>query len=162
MSEDEGVTPNEAVANTAPELVTPRLGKGTLGTWRSPATFRTLSRSTFCCEAGTTLQANRSRGAHASRRLNLSRHWEGLWAIYQPRSEPDSGKPTVRDRRGLLGTVADGGIRNPWPQPERAAMVTLRHPVRAPRFYPTGADIRTSRFGDTWRHSEVENPCPQN
>jgi hypothetical protein len=38
MSDDEGVTPDEAVAHIAPELVTPRLGKGTLGTWRSPAT----------------------------------------------------------------------------------------------------------------------------
>jgi len=42
----------------------------------------------------------------------------GRLAGHQPRSEPDSGKPTVRDRRGLLGTVADGGIRNPCRRPK--------------------------------------------
>ena len=40
----------------------------------------------------------------------------------QPRSEPDSGNPTVRDRRGARGNVAHGGI------------VHLK--VRAPRLYP--------------------------
>ena len=42
-------------------------------------------------------------------------------------------------------------------QTERADMVTLRLPVCAPRFYPTGANIRTSRLRDTWRHAEVED-----
>ncbi len=27
--------------------------------------------------------------------------------------EPDSGKPTVRDHREALGTIGDGGTRNP-------------------------------------------------
>ena len=31
----------------------------------------------------------------------------------KPRSEPDSGKPTVRDRRGAWGNVAHGGNGNP-------------------------------------------------
>lgn len=30
-----------------------------------------------------------------------------------PRSEPDSGKPTVRDRRGAYGNVGYDGARNP-------------------------------------------------
>jgi hypothetical protein len=37
MSEDGGVMPDEVVCETTPELVIPRLGKGALGTWRSPA-----------------------------------------------------------------------------------------------------------------------------
>src|SRR5712691_10835543 len=32
----------------------------------------------------------------------------------EPRPEPDSGKPTVRDRRGACGIVDHGGTRNPW------------------------------------------------
>ena len=31
----------------------------------------------------------------------------------EPRPEPDSGKPTVRNRRGASGNVAHGGTRNP-------------------------------------------------
>src|SRR5712691_8681539 len=31
----------------------------------------------------------------------------------EPRPEPDSGKPTVRDRRGACGTVNHGGTRHP-------------------------------------------------
>src|SRR5215471_12792101 len=33
----------------------------------------------------------------------------------EPRPEPDSGKPTVRDRRGAGGTVNQGGTRHPLP-----------------------------------------------
>ncbi len=42
--------------------------------------------------------------------------WEGphpaRWRA-EPRSEPDSGNPTVRDRRGALRNVTHGGTRNP-------------------------------------------------
>jgi len=37
MSEEEGVTPDEVVVHITPEPVTPSLGKGALGAWRSPA-----------------------------------------------------------------------------------------------------------------------------
>ena len=82
-----------------------------------PSDIRTQNRSTSCCEAGTNLQANRSRGVYASSALKPLTI-TGRPAGYQPRSEPDSGKPTVRDRRGLLGNVADGGIRNPCCKPK--------------------------------------------
>jgi hypothetical protein len=55
-----------------------------------------------------------------------------------PRSEPDSGNPTVRDRRGALGNVVHGGtvnlfgnrkgrVRNPPPTGTRAQLLS-RHP----------------------------------
>jgi len=36
--------------------------------------------------------------------FNLGEMWEGFDVIV-PRSEPDSGNPTVRDRRGAAGNV---------------------------------------------------------
>lgn len=37
---------------------------------------------------------------------------KALWVV-EPRSEPDSGKPTVRDRRGGLERRGHGGTVNP-------------------------------------------------
>ena len=37
----------------------------------------------------------------------------GRLNVIDPRSEPDSGKPTVRDRRGAYGNVGYDGARNP-------------------------------------------------
>ena len=37
----------------------------------------------------------------------------GRLSVIDPRSEPDSGKPTVRDRRGAYGNVGYDGARNP-------------------------------------------------
>ena len=53
----------------------------------------------------------------------------------QPRSEPDSGKPTVRDRRGACGNVAVMGvglraIGKPMEQPPNPKTAS------APHFYP--------------------------
>lgn len=42
---------------------------------------------------------------HGGKTMRQKRAW--------PRSEPDSGNPTVRDRRKAVGNVAHGGIRNP-------------------------------------------------
>ena len=53
-----------------------------------------------------------------------------------PGSEPDSGKPTVRDLRGACGNVGYGGIRNPPHIPKGCVTVTLRLRLRAPQFYP--------------------------
>ncbi len=48
--------------------------------------------------------------------LELPLAWEGphpaRWRA-EPRSEPDSGNPTVRDRRGALRNVIHGEPRNP-------------------------------------------------
>jgi len=49
-------------------------------------------------------------GADVSQRLNLIS--VGKACTGEPRSEPDSGNPTVRDRRGASGNVAMGvGLR---------------------------------------------------
>jgi len=60
-------------------------------------------------------QTMRARGVCAPA-LELPLAWEGphpaRWRA-EPRSEPDSGNPTVRDRRGALGNVVYGGIRIP-------------------------------------------------
>ncbi len=54
----------------------------------------------------------------------------------KPRSEPDSGNPTVRDRREASGNVAMGaGLR-----PTAKAVDSPPDPnVRAPEIYPDGA-----------------------
>ena len=48
--------------------------------------------------------------------LELPLAWEGPYPARwraEPRSEPDSGNPTVRDRRGALRNVIHGEPRNP-------------------------------------------------
>ncbi len=70
----------------------------------------------------------------------------------EPRSEPDSGKPTVRDRRGALGDVTMGaGLR-----PNAKVMDKPPDPtVRAPNFYP---DNRTSgSMSGGWKRSHGED-----
>jgi hypothetical protein len=59
----------------------------------------------------------------------------GKAARGQPRSEPDSGKPTVRDRRGACGNVAVMGVGL------RAIGKLMEHPPNpkagsASHFYP--------------------------
>ncbi len=86
-------------------------------------------------------QTMRARGVCAPA-LKHQLTWEGLhperWRA-EPRSEPDSGNPTVRDRREASGNVTMGaGLRATakaveWPPDPK---------VRAPDFYP---DIRTLR-----------------
>ena len=70
---------------------------------------------------------------------HLSLLVSGQTADEKPRSEPDSGNPTVRDRREASGNVAMGaGLR--------ARVKTLEPPpdpkVRAPDFYPDGHVLR--------------------
>ena len=61
------------------------------------------------------MQTKRARGECESA-LKLrpagGRHVAGKWRA-EPRSEPDSGNPTVRDRRGALRNVTHGEPRNP-------------------------------------------------
>ena len=54
----------------------------------------------------------------------------------RPRSEPDWGKPTVRDRRGACGNVNYGGTRHPPRVSKERVLETLRLKLRAPQFYP--------------------------
>src|SRR5512135_2091032 len=70
-------------------------------------------------------------GADVSQRLNLIT--AGKACPGEPRSEPDSGNPTVRDRRGARGDMAMGvGLR-----PTTKAVEEPPNPnARAPRIYP--------------------------
>ena len=90
--------------------VTPSAGKGALGTrWlrgTQHATrlraglLRVRSRSEAACKLG-------EQGANVSQRLSFGRRGRyvaGKWRA-EPRSEPDSGNPTVRDRRGACGNA---------------------------------------------------------
>ena len=76
----------------------------------------------------------RTRGVYACQRLSLIARGKARGG--KPRSEPDSGNPTVRDRRGAWGNVAHGGIRIPPSIPKGLVSETLHLPVRAPQLYP--------------------------
>src|SRR5262252_1094836 len=54
----------------------------------------------------------------------------------KPRSERDSGNPTVADRRGACGNVDHGGIRHPPRLSKERVLGTLHLKLRAPKFYP--------------------------
>ena len=55
-----------------------------------------------------------------------------------PGSEPDSGNPTVRDRRGACGNVAGMGV-GLRPTGKPLDLPPNPTPVRASHFYPDGA-----------------------
>jgi hypothetical protein len=61
MSDESGVTPTDAVVNTATLGVTPRACKGALGTWMVLVGFRALNRVTRTIKAGRFLQVNYGR-----------------------------------------------------------------------------------------------------
>jgi hypothetical protein len=97
MSDDEGVTPFEKAADAFLEAVTPARGEAALGAWRSHGGARTQSRGDTAVEAGTSSQVNqRGRGGCMSG-LELRRD-RGKTCEGKPRSEPDRGKPAVRER----------------------------------------------------------------
>jgi hypothetical protein len=54
----------------------------------------------------------------------------------EPRSEPDWGNPTVRDRRGACGNVDYGGTRTPPRVSKERVLETLRLTLCAPQIYP--------------------------
>jgi hypothetical protein len=54
----------------------------------------------------------------------------------RPRSEPDWGKPTVRDRRGACGNVDHGGTRHPPRLSKERVLETLHLKLCAPQIYP--------------------------
>jgi hypothetical protein len=68
----------------------------------------------------------------------------------KPRSEPDWGKPTVRDRRGACGNVDHGGTRHPPRVSKERVLVTLHLPLCAPQIYPdrhkSTAPLASERF----------------
>jgi len=89
--------------------VIPTLGKGTLGAWpfhrsnRPPDTEPAIGLR-LAMELGPG-QTNRS-WAYANQRFNLASLWEGSRKKHGQDSEPDLGKPAVRDYWGASGNVA--------------------------------------------------------
>ncbi|HEX2520693.1 MAG TPA: hypothetical protein VHP35_01115 [Terriglobia bacterium] len=80
MSEEEGVTLFEVVANTTPEPVTPCLGKGTLGAWRSQETTEHRVGYGRTSKQRLVLKQTIGNGAYACQRLNhaaVGKAWEG-------------------------------------------------------------------------------------
>ncbi len=121
--------PFEVVHDTTLKQVTLATGKGALGTWRSPDGQRRVSEEpSLKDEPGGKPKPG---GVYASQRLSLP--CVGKTSGGKPRSELDSGNPTVRDRRGALGDVTMGaGLR-----PNAKAMDKPPDPtVRAPTFSP--------------------------
>jgi len=94
MSDDEGVTPDEVVAHITPALVTPRLGKGTLGTWRSPATPGLRAGVCLAAKLGLTCKQTAHEGRMRVRRLTLSRSREGLRAISRGQNRTRENRPS--------------------------------------------------------------------
>jgi hypothetical protein len=68
----------------------------------------------------------------ACTRQRLSFVWVGKAPEERPRSEPDLGKPAVRDRRGARGNVAYGGDGNPLRKRKRVDGNPLPKGARAP------------------------------
>src|SRR6266699_295924 len=66
--------------------------------------------------------------------LKLRPVWKAT--VGRPRSEPDWGKPTVRDRRGACGNVDQGGTRTPPRVSKERVLETLHLKLCAPQIYP--------------------------
>ena len=129
-----GVTSYEETLDVSCMAVTPPRSKGALGTWRSQCGARTLSRDHAVLEAGTSSLVNqRGRGVCMSG-LELRRE-SGQTHEGKPRSEPDWGNPTVRDRRGACGIVVStgAGLRPSGKLLDRPPDPAV---MCAPHFYP--------------------------
>ena len=103
-----GVMSYEETLDVSCMAVTPACSKGALGTWRSQCSARTLSRDHAAFEEGTSSLVNR-RGRCVCRSVLKLRRESGKTHEGKPRSEPDWGNPTVRDRRGACGIVVSMG-----------------------------------------------------
>lgn len=103
-----GVMSYEETPDVSCMAVTPACSKGALGTWRSQCSARTLSRDHAAFEEGTSSLVNR-RGRGVCRSVLKLRRGFGKTHEGKPRSEPDWGNPTVRDRRGACGIVVSMG-----------------------------------------------------
>ena len=101
------------------KAVTLASGKGALGTWRSPVGQRRESEEPACADEPAGKPA--LRGVYVSQRLSFL--MVGKACRGKPGSEPYSGNPTVRDRRGACGNVDASRARRssiPTPPPRKA------------------------------------------
>jgi hypothetical protein len=103
-----GVMSCEETPDVSCMTVTPSCSKGALGAWRSQGGPRTLCRGKAAGKEGTSSWINQRRRGVCMSVLELRRE-SGKTYEGKPRSEPDWGKPTVRDRRGACGIVVSMG-----------------------------------------------------
>ena len=107
------------VGDTTLKAVMLASGKGALGTWRSPVGQRRESEEPAFADEPAGKPA--LSGAYASQRLSFLR--VGKACRGKPGSEPYSGNPTVRDRRGACGNVdARRARRSSIPTPPGAGV----------------------------------------
>jgi hypothetical protein len=136
MSDEGGVMPSEemhdiSLINGRPFFRQRDSGHLAVPGWFSDTEPR-LDRSSQCEPAHET---NRWRcRVHVDRALKPCGHREGLCAL--PRSEPDSGNPTIRDRRGAWGNVAMAELGT-HSATERAGLETLGLTSARPSSIPT-------------------------
>src|SRR6266699_6402511 len=90
-------------------------------------------------------------GVYGSQHLSFVRY--GKATVGRPRSEPDWGKPTVRDRRGACGNVDQGGTRTPPRVSKERVLETLHLKLCEPQIYP---DLHQSRGNPCRRR---RSPC---
>src|SRR3954451_25055973 len=125
-----------------PSGVTPAGGRRGSGRLAVPGRPRTQSRDHRTLEIGTSFAENCG-GMGRARSQPERFDCRGKSAKGKPRSEPDSGNPTVRDHRGARGDMAMGvGLR-----PTAKAVDEPPNPkARAPRIYP---DVRHEGVAET-------------
>jgi hypothetical protein len=114
------------VGDTTLKAVTLASGKGALGTWRSPVGQRRESEEPTCVDEPAGKLA--LRGAYASQRLSFFIVGKTFWG--KPGSEPYSGNPTVRDRRGACGNVDSRRARRSSIPTPPSAGVTVYPPAQ--------------------------------
>ena len=104
----------------------------------------------------------------------MGRPASGKWRA-EPRSEPDSGHPTVRDRRGALGDVTHGEPRNPTRKSKERLWSLLAYRCARPGSIPTTRtsgsvggqgqqrpwSTRPHVGGGSWLHQEEDDSCNQ-
>jgi hypothetical protein len=124
--------PVQGMRDIPPLTVTLEAGEGTLGTWRFRAGPGLRARITVSLMSERVSLANHS-GAGRARCQPERFGPRGQATKGKPRSEPDWGKPAVRDRRGACGNVARGvGLR-----PNAKGLDQPPDPkVHAPQIYP--------------------------
>ena len=137
-----GVMSYEETLDVSCMAVTPACSKEALGTWRSQCSARTLSRDHAALEAGTSSLVNR-RGRCVCRSVLKLRRESGKTHEGKPRSEPDWGNPTVRDRRGACGIVVSmgAGLRPNGKLLDRPPDPAV---TCAPHFYPDQTSMHRS------------------
>jgi len=141
MSFEGGVTLTEAMLNVALALGNTQARQRGSGHSVVPRAHLISGRRTgvICrCESGRGGRQTMRFRAVCGPALKVSVPWEGLPPANgaEPRPEPDSGNPTVRDRRGACGNANYGGTVNPPRISKERGWKPSHLWLRAPHFYP--------------------------